>query len=172
MLQLHKLKREEGGGYRCLASVPSVPGLNRSQLVNVAVFGEALELVSVFKLSGGQKSPAALGRSGVGRGWRAGRMCCLNPPCPHTGPPWMALREKKMWVKENSVLNLSCEASGHPRPSIVWSVHGTVSGCTATSQAPGHPLAGSAATTRHPPTPEPRLLPCRQVSKTRSRRVS
>nr|CAI9691793.1 unnamed protein product [Rangifer tarandus platyrhynchus] len=81
MLQLHKLKREEGGGYRCLASVPSVPGLNRSQLVNVAVFG----------------------------------------------PPWMALREKKMWVKENSVLNLSCEASGHPRPSIVWSVHGTAS---------------------------------------------
>ena len=128
MLQLHKLKREEGGGYRCLASVPSVPGLNRSQLVNVAVFGEALELVSVFKLSGGQKSPAALGHSGVGRGWRAGRECCLNPPFPHTGPPWMALREKKMWVKENSVLNLSCEASGHPRPSIVWSVHGTVSG--------------------------------------------
>ncbi|KAB0370998.1 hypothetical protein FD755_017407, partial [Muntiacus reevesi] len=81
MLQLHKLKREEGGGYRCLASVPSVPGLNRSQLVNVAVFG----------------------------------------------PPWMALREKKMWVKENSVLNLSCEASGHPRPSIVWSVHGAAS---------------------------------------------
>ncbi|KAB0349780.1 hypothetical protein FD754_014637, partial [Muntiacus muntjak] len=80
-LQLHKLKREEGGGYRCLASVPSVPGLNRSQLVNVAIFG----------------------------------------------PPWMALREKKMWVKENSVLNLSCEASGHPRPSIVWSVHGAAS---------------------------------------------
>ncbi|MXQ81493.1 hypothetical protein E5288_WYG005937 [Bos mutus] len=78
-LQLHNLKREEGGGYRCLASVPSVPGLNRSQLVNVAIFG----------------------------------------------PPWMALREKKMWVKENSVLNLSCEASGHPRPSIVWSIQGT-----------------------------------------------
>ncbi|XP_055279169.1 cell surface glycoprotein MUC18 isoform X2 [Moschus berezovskii] len=81
VLQLHNLKREEGGGYRCLASVPSVPGLNRSQLVNVAVFG----------------------------------------------PPWMALREKKVWVKENSVLNLSCEASGHPRPSIVWSVHGAAS---------------------------------------------
>ncbi|XP_068844676.1 cell surface glycoprotein MUC18 isoform X3 [Capricornis sumatraensis] len=81
VLQLHNLKREEGGGYRCLASVPSVPGLNRSQLVNVAIFG----------------------------------------------PPWMASREKKMWVKENSVLNLSCEASGHPRPSIVWSVHGTAS---------------------------------------------
>ncbi|ELR55370.1 Cell surface glycoprotein MUC18, partial [Bos mutus] len=79
-LQLHNLKREEGGGYRCLASVPSVPGLN---------------------------------------------VCCLNPPCPHAGPPWMALREKKMWVKENSVLNLSCEASGHPRPSIVWSIQGT-----------------------------------------------
>uniref|UniRef100_A0A8C2PJX1 Ig-like domain-containing protein n=2 Tax=Capra hircus TaxID=9925 RepID=A0A8C2PJX1_CAPHI len=81
VLQLHSLKREEGGGYRCLASVPSVPGLNRSQLVNVAIFG----------------------------------------------PPWMASREKKMWVKENSELNLSCEASGHPRPSIVWSVHGTAS---------------------------------------------
>lgn len=32
-----------------------------------------------------------------------------------------------MWVKENTVLNLSCEASGHPRPSISWSVDGTVS---------------------------------------------
>ena len=52
----------------------------------------------------------------------------------------MALREKKMWVKENSVLNLSCEASGHPRPSIVWSIQGTVSGHTAASQLLGRPL--------------------------------
>ncbi|XP_057551985.1 cell surface glycoprotein MUC18 isoform X2 [Hippopotamus amphibius kiboko] len=81
VLQLHNLKREAGGGYRCVASVPSVPGLHRTQLVNVAVFG----------------------------------------------PPWMALRERKMWVKENAVLNLSCEASGHPRPSIIWSVDGTAS---------------------------------------------
>uniref|UniRef100_A0A8C0D4K8 Cell surface glycoprotein MUC18 n=1 Tax=Balaenoptera musculus TaxID=9771 RepID=A0A8C0D4K8_BALMU len=81
VLQLRNLKREAGGGYRCVASVPSVPGLNRTQLVNVAIFGS----------------------------------------------PWMALRERKMWVKENSVLNLSCEASGHPRPSIVWSVDGTAS---------------------------------------------
>lgn len=42
MLQLRNLKREEGGGYRCVASAPSVPGLNRTQLVNVAIFGEAL----------------------------------------------------------------------------------------------------------------------------------
>lgn len=42
MLQLHNLKREAGGGYRCVASVPSVPGLNRTRLVNVAIFGEAL----------------------------------------------------------------------------------------------------------------------------------
>lgn len=42
MLQLRNLKREAGGGYRCMASVPSVPGLNRTQLVNVAIFGEAL----------------------------------------------------------------------------------------------------------------------------------
>ncbi|XP_059959683.1 cell surface glycoprotein MUC18 isoform X2 [Mesoplodon densirostris] len=81
VLQLRNLKREAGGGYRCVASVPSVPGLNRTQLVNVAIFGS----------------------------------------------PWMALRERKMWVKENSVLNLSCEASGHPRPSIVWSVNGMAS---------------------------------------------
>ena len=84
----------------------------------------------------------------------------------------MALREKKMWVKENSVLNLSCEASGHPLPSIVCSIQGPVSGHTAASQLLGRPLAGSAATARHPPTPEPRRLPCRQMSKTRSRRVS
>ncbi|TEA29473.1 hypothetical protein DBR06_SOUSAS510026 [Sousa chinensis] len=81
VLQLRNLKREAGGGYRCVASVPSVPGLNRTQLVNVAIFGS----------------------------------------------PWMALRERKMWVKENSMLNLSCEASGHPRPSVVWSVDGTAS---------------------------------------------
>ncbi|ELK12069.1 Cell surface glycoprotein MUC18 [Pteropus alecto] len=81
VLQLHNLKREAGGGYRCMASVPSVPGLNRTQLVNVAIFG----------------------------------------------PPWMALKERKMWVQENVVLNLSCEASGHPRPTISWNVEGLTS---------------------------------------------
>ncbi|XP_032724608.1 cell surface glycoprotein MUC18 isoform X2 [Lontra canadensis] len=79
LLQLHDLKREAGGGYRCLASVPSVPGLNRTQLVHVAVFGS----------------------------------------------PWMTQKERRMWVQENAVLNLSCEASGHPRPTISWSVEGT-----------------------------------------------
>ncbi|XP_024426764.1 cell surface glycoprotein MUC18 isoform X6 [Desmodus rotundus] len=37
VLQLHNLNREAGGGYRCVASVPSVPGLNSTQLVNVAI---------------------------------------------------------------------------------------------------------------------------------------
>ncbi|XP_012910414.2 cell surface glycoprotein MUC18 isoform X1 [Mustela putorius furo] len=78
LLQLHNLKREAGGGYRCMASVPSVPGLNRTQLVHVAIFGS----------------------------------------------PWMTQKEKRMWVQENAVLNLSCEASGHPRPTISWSVEG------------------------------------------------
>ncbi|XP_045653928.1 cell surface glycoprotein MUC18 isoform X1 [Ursus americanus] len=78
-LRLHGLKREAGGGYRCVASVPSVPGLNRTRLVHVAIFG----------------------------------------------PPWMTLKERKMWVRENALLNLSCEASGHPRPTISWSVEGT-----------------------------------------------
>ncbi|XP_029812902.1 cell surface glycoprotein MUC18 isoform X1 [Suricata suricatta] len=77
-LQLRDLRRDAAGGYRCVASVPGVPGLNRTRLVHVAVFGS----------------------------------------------PWMTLRERKMWVKENTVLNLSCEASGHPRPSISWSVAG------------------------------------------------
>ncbi|PNI65868.1 MCAM isoform 12 [Pan troglodytes] len=81
VLQLHDLKREAGGGYRCVASVPSIPGLNRTQLVNVAIFG----------------------------------------------PPWMAFKERKVRVKENMVLNLSCEASGHPRPTISWNVNGTAS---------------------------------------------
>ncbi|KAM5245712.1 cell surface glycoprotein MUC18 [Ctenodactylus gundi] len=80
-LQLDDLKREAGGGYRCVASVPSIPGLNRTQLVSVAIFG----------------------------------------------PPWMALKEQKVWAKDNAMLNLSCEASGHPRPSISWNVNGTVS---------------------------------------------
>ncbi|XP_023373049.1 cell surface glycoprotein MUC18 isoform X2 [Otolemur garnettii] len=81
VLQLHDLKREAGGGYRCMASVPSIPGLNRTQLVNVAILG----------------------------------------------PPWMAFKKKKVWVKENTALNLSCEASGHPRPVISWNVNGTAS---------------------------------------------
>ncbi|XP_064433414.1 cell surface glycoprotein MUC18 isoform X2 [Mirounga angustirostris] len=79
VLQFHGLTREAGGGYRCLASVPSVPGLNRTQLVHVAILGS----------------------------------------------PWMTLKERKIRVRENEVLNLSCEASGHPRPSISWSVAGT-----------------------------------------------
>ncbi|XP_062053178.1 cell surface glycoprotein MUC18 isoform X1 [Lepus europaeus] len=80
-LQLPNLRREAGGGYRCVASVPSIPGLNRTRLVNVAVFG----------------------------------------------PPWMASKETKVWVKENAVLNVSCEASGHPRPTISWNTNGMAS---------------------------------------------
>ncbi|XP_037003244.2 LOW QUALITY PROTEIN: cell surface glycoprotein MUC18 [Artibeus jamaicensis] len=78
VLQLHNLNRKAGGGYRCVASVPSVPGLNSTQLINVAILG----------------------------------------------PPWVALKERKMQVQENTMLNLSCEASGHPRPSISWNVGG------------------------------------------------
>ncbi|KAM4827932.1 cell surface glycoprotein MUC18 [Thomomys bottae] len=81
VLQLPNLSREAAGGYLCMAFVPSVPGLNRTQLVNVAVLG----------------------------------------------PPWMALKERKVWVKENAMLNLSCEASGHPQPTISWNVNGTAS---------------------------------------------
>lgn len=40
-----------------------------------------------------------------------------------------------MWVQENAVLNLSCEASGHPRPTISWSVEGMVSRPTAPAEA-------------------------------------
>ncbi|XP_006834054.1 PREDICTED: cell surface glycoprotein MUC18 [Chrysochloris asiatica] len=80
VLQLHSLKREAGGGYLCVASVPSVPGLNHTQRVNVAIYGS----------------------------------------------PWMASKEKKLWVKENEVTSLSCEALGHPRPTISWNVNGTV----------------------------------------------
>ncbi|XP_003418238.2 cell surface glycoprotein MUC18 [Loxodonta africana] len=79
VLLLHNLKREAAGGYLCMASVPSVPGLNSTQLVNVAIYGS----------------------------------------------PWMASKERKLWVKENEVMRLSCEASGHPRPTISWSVNGT-----------------------------------------------
>ncbi|KAM5316065.1 cell surface glycoprotein MUC18 isoform 4-T4 [Glossophaga mutica] len=78
VLQLHNLNRKAGGGYRCVASVPNVPGLNSTQLINVAILG----------------------------------------------PPWVALKERKMQVQENTMLNLSCEASGHPRPSISWTVGG------------------------------------------------
>lgn len=32
-----------------------------------------------------------------------------------------------MWVQENAALNLSCEASGDPQPTISWNVNGSVS---------------------------------------------
>ncbi|XP_006895685.1 PREDICTED: cell surface glycoprotein MUC18 [Elephantulus edwardii] len=80
VLHLRDLKREAAGGYFCVASVPSVPGLNRTQLVHVAVYG----------------------------------------------PPWMAFKERKLGVKENEVMNLTCEASGHPQPTISWNINGTV----------------------------------------------
>ncbi|XP_004456320.1 cell surface glycoprotein MUC18 [Dasypus novemcinctus] len=78
-LQLPHLEREAGGGYLCMASAPGVPGLNRTQLVNVAVYGS----------------------------------------------PWMASRKRKLRVKENEVVSLSCEASGYPRPNISWSINST-----------------------------------------------
>lgn len=60
VLELQDLDREAGGGYRCVASAPRVPGLNATWLVNVAVFGEAPE-----RRSGG-KPP----RVGVASSWR------------------------------------------------------------------------------------------------------
>ncbi|XP_066227835.1 cell surface glycoprotein MUC18 isoform X1 [Saccopteryx leptura] len=81
VLQLNNLKRDAGGGYCCMASVPSVPGLNRTQLVNVAIFGS----------------------------------------------PWMVVKKRKVWVQENTMVNLTCEASGYPRPTISWSIGGMAS---------------------------------------------
>lgn len=78
-LRLHGLKREAGGGYRCVASVPSVPGLNRTRLVHVAIFGESpsgrraggpLKLPGAgwFRALGDKKPPAAQdARVGAGR---------------------------------------------------------------------------------------------------------
>lgn len=56
----------------------------------------------------------------------AGYLGGLTLPCPQ-GSPWMALKERKVWVQENAELNLSCEASGHPQPTISWNVNGSVS---------------------------------------------
>ncbi|XP_036114771.1 cell surface glycoprotein MUC18 isoform X1 [Molossus molossus] len=80
-LRLHNLNREAGGGYLCVVSVPRVPGLNSTRLVNVAV----------------------------------------------SGPPWMALKERRVRAQLNTMLNLSCEASGHPRPTVSWNVGGQAS---------------------------------------------
>lgn len=118
VLQLHHLKRETGGGYRCIASVPSVPGLNGTQLVNVTVSGEAP--------SGprGPCKPPPVTAFGVFAGvWVVGVL--LIPPAP-PGSPWMAWKERRMQVKENMALNLSCEAWGHPQPNISWSIKGPV----------------------------------------------
>lgn len=75
----------------------------------------------------------------------------------------MTLKERKMWVRENAVLNLSCEASGHPRPTISWSVEGTVS--RPPRPALGNPCPGPAALTGH-------LCPRRHRNKTRIPRAS
>ncbi|XP_044522320.1 cell surface glycoprotein MUC18 isoform X1 [Gracilinanus agilis] len=80
VLHLTNLTREAGGGYLCVASVPKVPGLKHTQLVNVTI----------------------------------------------KGSPWVMAKERHMWVKENEVVNLTCEVSGKPRPTISWSVNGTV----------------------------------------------
>ncbi|XP_036600318.1 cell surface glycoprotein MUC18 isoform X2 [Trichosurus vulpecula] len=80
VLHLTNLTREAGGGYLCVASVPGVPGLKRTQLVNVTI----------------------------------------------NGSPWVMAKEAHMWVRENEMVNLTCEVSGQPRPTISWSVNGTI----------------------------------------------
>lgn len=50
----------------------------------------------------------------------------LTLSCPQ-GSPWMAAKERKVWAQENAMLNLSCEASGHPQPTISWNINGSVS---------------------------------------------
>jgi hypothetical protein len=65
----------------------------------------------------------------------------------------MALKERKVRVKENAALNLSCEASGHPRPTISWNVNGTVSGPGLLSHAFSNPCSGFAAITGDSPRP-------------------
>ncbi|XP_031815990.1 cell surface glycoprotein MUC18 isoform X2 [Sarcophilus harrisii] len=80
VLHLTNLTREAGGGYLCVASVPKVPGLKHTQLVNVTI----------------------------------------------NGSPWVMAKEERIWVRENEEVNLTCEVSGQPRPTISWSVNGTV----------------------------------------------
>lgn len=74
--------------------------------------------------------------------------------CP-AGPPWMAQKERTVRVRENALLNLSCEASGHPRPAVSWSVGGKVSG-----SRPARPDPAA----RCPLPAEPPLLPPRPAN--------
>ena len=58
-----------------------------------------------------------------------------------------------MQVQENTMLNLSCEASGLPRPSISWNVGGMVSRHISSARALTDPCPGFVAVAGHPPRP-------------------
>ncbi|OBS58515.1 hypothetical protein A6R68_10380 [Neotoma lepida] len=53
VLPLNNLKREAGGQYLCMASVPNVPGLNRTQLVSVGIFVTLTTLTPDFSQTTG-----------------------------------------------------------------------------------------------------------------------
>lgn len=93
VLRLHNLQRDAGGGYRCVASVPSVPGLNRTQLVRVAIFGEALWAetgrpgklppAGWFRALRGRKATGCPGMLWRGRGGRPAELAAATPvPLP------------------------------------------------------------------------------------------
>ncbi|XP_029429302.1 cell surface glycoprotein MUC18-like isoform X2 [Rhinatrema bivittatum] len=42
------------------------------------------------------------------------------------GPPLVSVKHHSLWVLVNDVINVTCEAFGHPAPEITWSVNGSV----------------------------------------------
>ncbi|NXF88098.1 MUC18 protein, partial [Eubucco bourcierii] len=78
-LFLSNLTLETSGNFICKVVAPSVPGLEQSEQVAVAVEGKP-------------------------------RIVAISSP---------------LYVQQNEVVNLTCKAIAHPRPSVHWSVNGT-----------------------------------------------
>uniref|UniRef100_A0A6I8NR12 Ig-like domain-containing protein n=1 Tax=Ornithorhynchus anatinus TaxID=9258 RepID=A0A6I8NR12_ORNAN len=68
--------------------------------------------------------------------------------------PRVTAKPGRVPVHENELVNLTCEASGHPQPKLSWSTNGTVSGKPVSLA-----LADPSLSPRPPPAPVPGLPP-------------
>ncbi|NWR42492.1 MUC18 protein, partial [Regulus satrapa] len=105
-LFLSNLTFETSNTFSCKVMAPSVPGLEQSKKVSVAVEGKPRP--------GRAERPLPVPRSPP----------VLTVSLP-AGKPRIVAISSPLYVRQDEVVNLTCKAIAFPRPTLQWSINGT-----------------------------------------------
>lgn len=105
----------------CEVYVPSLPSLHTRGTVHIIVQGRQLLVLSLETIASIARCASDM-EPASGRSLKSVLCACVS-----AGGPEIVGEEQEVQLEEaeGRLVNLSCEASGHPLPSITWSVTGS-----------------------------------------------